>query len=146
MKTLIDTRWLRPLLLVAAAVLVLGALGACGPSRPKDQNFNTALDTDTVTMMDTHVTTNMARQDERTELVNGFLKVYLTLRNLSGKNMHLEIKTVFKDQYGTEIPSSAKTWEPFTVSAHEDLNYSKLCPNQNGRDYHIYIRLGEENR
>jgi uncharacterized protein YcfL len=125
---------------VLAALLVAG----CGASRPKPQDFDKALDTDTVTMLDSKVTSQVARQKEWTERVNGFLKLHLVLRNLSGNNLKIEIKTAFKDENGAAIDHPNLTWEPVTINPHEDYHYSKLCPSTSGSDYHVYVRIGSE--
>jgi len=137
----------RRMIAIASCVLLLTAaaiVAGCGPSRPKPQNYNEALDTDTVTMLDSKVTTQVSRQKEWTERVNGFLKVHLILRNLSGSNLKLEAKTQFRDQDGAGIEVANLTWEPITINPHEDYHYTKLCPNQNGELYHVYVRIGSE--
>lgn len=118
--------------------------GACGPSRPKPQDYSEVMDTDTVTMLDSKVTTQLSRQKEWTEHVNGFLKVHLVLRNLGGKNLKIEAKTDFRDESDASIEHPNLTWEPITINPHEDYHYSKLCPVIGGTQYHVYVRIGTD--
>lgn len=122
---------------------LLAQLCGCGPSRPKPQDYSVPLDEDTVTMLDSKVTTQLARQKEWTEQINGFLKVHVVLRNLSGSNLRVEFKTVFTDDFGAELENSNLTWEPVGIDPHADYHYSKLCPNKSGTKYHVFVRIGK---
>jgi uncharacterized protein YcfL len=124
-------------------VVALVGLSACAPSRPKPADYRAAIDSETVTMLDNSVTTQISRQREWVEEVNGLLKVNVMFRNLTGGEMHLEIKTVFMDESGGEVANSNQTWEPVTIAGHIDYHHSKLCTNTNGRTYHIYVRLAK---
>jgi uncharacterized protein YcfL len=136
-------RTLVAILACSLATLLLIPFSGCGPSRPKAQNFSKPLDEDTVTMLDSKVTTQLSRQKEWTEEVNGFLKVHTILRNLSGGTVRVEIKTVFTDDFGAELENPNLTWEPIGIDAHADYHYAKLCPVKGGSKYHIFVRIGK---
>jgi len=129
-------------LVVLFSMLMILLVG-CGPSRPKGANFNKALDTDSVVMMDKAVTAQLARQKEWVETKNGFLEAHVVLRNLGGRTLKIEIKTIFKDRYDAALTTGTQTWEPVVVDPHEDLHFHKLCPNKSGEGYQFQIRLAK---
>jgi uncharacterized protein YcfL len=128
------------LALLCAAFVVPG----CGPAKPKDKEFSSVLDENTVVMLDTWVTTQLARQKEWVEEKNGFIEPHIIMRNRGGKTLHLEIRTYFKDAYGATIETPTDIWDPVTVNPHEDFHYYRLCPDKNAVSYQFHIRLGKE--
>ncbi len=125
-----------------AMVISLG----CAPARPRAEDHNDVLDSETVVMLDTWVTTQLSRQREWVEDKNGFLEPHIILRNRGGKTLSLEIRTYFKDKYGGTIETAADTWTPVTVNPHEDFHYHRLCLKKEGVAYQFHIRLGKEKR
>lgn len=124
-------------------IVILIVIAGCGPSRPKPQNYETALDSDTVTMLDISVTSQVSRQREWVEEVNSFLQVNVVFRNLTGKMLKLEVKTDFKDASGGMVEMPNQSWEPMIMDAHADYHYKKLCTNNKAMDYHVYVRTGD---
>ena len=94
-------------------------------------------------MLDTWVTTQLAKQKEWVENKNGFIEPHVILRNKGGRTLHIEIRTYFKDENGGNIDTPTSTWEPVTINPYEDFHYYKLCPTKKGKSYQIHIRLGK---
>ncbi|MBN2069949.1 MAG: hypothetical protein JW814_00720 [Candidatus Krumholzibacteriota bacterium] len=139
----------RGLLLAASLSMVLYAVGAfsgCAPARPRPEDHNDVLDSETVVMLDTWVTTQLSRQKEWVEDKNGFIEPHIILRNKGGKTLQIEIRTYFKDKYGGTIETAADTWTPATINPHEDFHYHRLCLKKEGVGYQFHIRLGKEKR
>jgi uncharacterized protein YcfL len=136
----------RRLIIGGALVLLCVAFVSpgCGPAKPKDKEFSSVLDQSTVVMLDTWVTTQLARQKEWVEEKNGFMEPHVIMRNRGGKTLHLEIRTYFKDANGATLETPTDVWDPVTVNPHEDLHYFRMCPNKSGVSYQFHIRLGKE--
>lgn len=129
--------------LVVVLLSMLASFG-CSPSRPKNRDYNEVLDSETVVMLDTWVTTQLTRQKEWVETKNGFMEPHIILRNKSGKVVYIEIKTYFKDEYGGTIDITTDTWKPVAINPHEDFHYHKLCPKKEGVAYQFHIRLDKD--
>lgn len=127
-----------------ASLIVTLVLTACAPSSPRPQNYTPALDSDTVVMLDSKVTSQLARQKEWTETKNGFLEAHVILRNLGGRTLKVEILPYFKDENGGNLDSSLEVWDSVTINPHEDFHYSKLCPSKKGQGYQFHVRLAKE--
>ena len=128
-------------------LLVLATMAAtvgCSPSSPRQANYNQALDSDTVVMLDSKVTSQLARQNEWVEWKNGFLEAHVILRNLGGRTLRVEIRTYFKDEHGGNLDSSLDIWDSVTINPHEDFHYKKLCPSKQGQGYQFHVRLAKE--
>ncbi len=142
-------KMIRGVLLAAVFSMVLYTMtvfSGCGPARPKSADHNDVLDSETVVMLDTGVTTQLARQKEWVEDKNGFMEPHIILRNTGGKTLQIEIRTYFKDKYGATIETAADTWTPKTINPHEDFHYHRLCLKKDGVGYQFHIRLGKEKR
>lgn len=119
-------------------------LNGCAPSRPRGKDENFVLDSETVVMLDTWVTTQLSRQNEWVDIKNGFLEPHIVLRNRGGKTLKLEIRTYFKNKNGATLETQGDIWDPVTINPHEDFHYHKLCPIKEGVGYQFHIRLGKE--
>ena len=133
------------ILLVMMVLLGTFSFG-CAPSRPKPSKYNEVLDSETVVMLDTWVTTRLSRQKEWIENHNGFIEPHVILRNNSGDIVSVEFRTYFKDQYGGTVRTSIDTWVPVTINPHEDYHYQKMCTKKEGIKYQIHVRLGKNKR
>ena len=142
-------KMIRGVLLVAVFSMVLSTMtvfSGCGPARPKPEDHNDVLDSETVVMLDSRATTQLARQKEWVEEKNGFMEPHIILRNTGGKTNHIEIRTYFKDKYGANIETAADTWTPTTINPREDFHYHRLCLKKEGVGYQFHIRMGKEKR
>ena len=139
---MIRNRFRKLLALCAVCVSFTLLVGTgCGPSTPRNQNFNTALDTDTVVMLDKTIGTQLSRQNEWVETKNGFTEAHVILRNLGGRTLKVEVFTYFKDKHGGTIDLPMATWDAVTINPHEDFHYSKLCPKKTAKSYQFHVRL-----
>lgn len=130
--------------LAIAVLFSLVVVYGCGASRPKPQDYDAVLDSETVVMLDRAATTQLARQKEWVEDKNGFMEPHIILRNLSGHAIFIEIRTYFKDQYGATLETASDTWTPVQINAHEDYHYYRLCTKKEGVGYQFHIRMGKE--
>ena len=137
-KTIERANWLEKLRLIALAGLVVSG---CGPMSPRDQNFNTVLDTDTVVMLDKKAATQLSRQNEWVETKNGFLEAHVVLRNLGGSTLKVEVFTYFKDHHGATLDLPLTTWDVITINPREDYHYQKLCPKKAAQGYQFHVRM-----
>ena len=136
-------------MMIAAFCLALygvSMISGCAPSAPRGVDNNEVLDSETVVMLDTWVTTQLSRQKEWVEDKNGFIEPHIILRNKGGKTLQIEIRTYFKDKYGGNIETAGDTWTPATINPHEDFHYHRLCLKKEGVGYQFHIRLGKEKR
>jgi len=128
------------------ALLFAVASFGCGASRPKPQEYDKVLDSETVVMLDRSATTQLSRQKEWVEDKNGFLEPHIILRNQSGKTIYIEIRTYFKDRYGGTIETATDTWDPVTINPHQDYHYHRMCTKKEGVGYQFHIRMGKARR
>jgi uncharacterized protein YcfL len=140
-KSLMTAMWC--CLAIAVLFSLVGIYG-CGASRPKPQDYDAVLDSETVVMLDRAATTQLARQKEWVEEKNGFMEPHIILRNLSGKTIFIEIRTYFKDKYGATLETPSDTWDPIQINAREDYHYHRLCTKKEGVGYKFHIRMGKE--
>jgi len=130
--------------LVIAVLFSLTVTLGCGASRPKPQDYDQVLDSETVVMLDRSATTQLSRQKEWVEEKNGFMEPHIILRNLSGKPIFIEIRTYFKDKYGATLETPSDTWDPVQINPREDYHYYRLCTRKEGVGYQFHIRMGKE--
>ncbi|MCG7852453.1 MAG: hypothetical protein MIO92_08010 [Methanosarcinaceae archaeon] len=116
----------------------------CGASKPKPQDYDQVLDSETVVMLDRTSTSQLSKQKEWVEEKNGFMEPHIILRNLSGNTIYIEIRTYFKDEYGGTIETATDTWDPVTINPHQDYHYHRMCTKKNGVGYQFHIRMGKE--
>jgi hypothetical protein len=69
---------------------------------------------------------------------NGLLTVFAGLKNKTGKRLHLEVETIYRDSLGHDL--NAESWIPVTLQPHEDRDYSSASISAQATDFLVRVR------
>jgi hypothetical protein len=73
---------------------------------------------------------------------NNLLTVFAGLKNKTGRQLNLQIETIYKDKDGNAL--NAGSWIPFTLSAHAEKEYRSSAISEAASDFLVRVRRAPE--
>lgn len=82
-------------------------------------------------------------QDQTVFTDNGFLKVQVTVRNMSKRDTRVQYRFIWKDRNGMTLKNADMPWRTLTLYGREETVIEGVCPVSKAADFRLVVRPSE---
>lgn len=124
---------------IAAIGVVLGCVHK-GPYVPKSEPEAAAENRETLVLLGTTLSTNIAVEAQMAKLLDdGRLQVFANIRNRTKKRVVVQVQTVFKDEHGFSTGDET-AWQEIVITDLSQTTYQSVSQNNKAKKYTIRVR------